>query len=919
MDAAKGKFWRRIPPIGMLALAAFVICIASGIMLVPAYLSASPLDSLALLSLKNPAGIFVRSLHYWSAAAFLFLTIAHIVDHLMRRSERRVRYGVWVRLSLTIPVVLAAMLSGFLLRADAAAVQALPVLRTLFGFVPLIGTGLRGLLTGSGTDLSTIYLHHACTATLIIWLTTIEHSRQIVPTVRALTWILPPVLMISVLAVPGLEWRAAAVEKGPWYLVGLQELLHWLPRPQFAVWLGGAVLSLVVFLPRLSWHLYSPARWTLGIAVVLFSVLSLVGLGFRGAGWRWMSPTAVLAGEADFLSWRAYIPPSNMLVGTKVPMVDGRREGCLSCHKHMRGFVAAHDPGTIGCAACHLGNPWTLNKELAHVGMTLTPGNLSVVNQTCGASNCHTDQARRVSLSLMNTLSGVVAVDKYVFGENRDLNAHFNVAALGHSTADTHLRNLCASCHLGQDKLHPGPINETDRGGGCSACHLNYDAAAKVELLKQSASSEPLHHPDISVDVPNEACFGCHSRSGRISTSYQGWHETLLDEKTAQASSGWPSHFRLLADGRVFEKHSADIHAEKGMTCIDCHVASEVMGDGSIAAHENDAIRISCADCHARGKTATREFAQLDPETQQIVAMRKLNEPGRRFVATGSGAVSYPNMFMESAGHPALLPANSKTLLQPKPRAEVCAGEIHKRLECNACHTAWAPQCVTCHTSFDRRAQGWDHLAGKDVSGSWQEQPGEYLADAPVLGVERVTSADGTSRERITTFIPGMILQLDAPSGSGKNATRFARLFAPSSAHTIATRARDCRSCHANPAALGYGRGQLKYAVNGRSAEWDFRPGYAGGLEDGLPSDAWIGFLQEPGTNTTTRKEARPFTLEEQRRILLVGACLACHSEKDRRIARVFADFKDYRSALSRKCVLPDRQMAAVHAGGAAQ
>ena len=70
--------------------------------------------------------------------------------------------------------------------------------------------------------------------------------------------------------------------------------------------------------------------------------------------------------------------------------------------------------------------------------------------------------------------------------------------------------------------------------------------------------------------------------------------------------------------------------------------------------------------------------------------------------------------------------------------------------------------------------------------------------------------------------------------------------------------------------------------------------------------DAWIGFLQEQGANTTTRKNARPFSLKEQRNILLVGACLACHNEKDRRIAAVFADFKNYRAALSQQCRLPD-------------
>lgn len=913
------RLWQRIPPLGMLALAAFVICAATGIMLVPAYIPGLPLDSLALVLLKNPAGIFARSLHYWSAQAFLALALAHVVDHLLRRSESKVRFGVWLRLSVAIPVVVGVMLSGFLLRADAAAVQALQILRTLLGFVPLMGAALPRLLTGSGTDLTTVYLHHACTATLILWLVTIEHSRRIMPTMRAAGWTLPPVLLLSLLLVPGLEWGEAAVEKGPWYLVGLQELLHWLRTPQVAVWLVLGGLALLILLPTLPSLLRSRAKWTLTVAVCAYAVLTIVGLGLRGDGWKFNWPTKVLAGAVDFLSYRAYASPGPTLLETKVPIIRERREGCLACHQGMTGFVPAHEPGTVGCAACHLGNPFTLNKSLAHAGMTLTPGNLSVVKQTCGASNCHGDQAERVRGSLMNTMSGVVAVDKFVFGESRDLDAHFDVAALKHSPADTHLRNLCASCHLGQDKSQPGPASEQDRGGGCSACHLRYYGAAGAEVRNRGSASAPLHHPEISVNVPRQACFGCHSRSGRIATNYEGWHETLLDEKSARTASGWPAQFRQLADGRIFEKQPADVHFEKGMTCIDCHLPSEVMGDGTAHAHEKDAVRISCADCHAAGPTPTKQFAQLDAETQQVIAMRKLNEPGRRFVISKSGSVAYPNVFLYSDGQPLLVLAESTKLLKPKPSAAVCAGSIHQRLDCVACHTAWAPQCVNCHTSFDRATQGWDHLAGKYVNGTWDEQAGSFLGDAPALGVQRVRKSDGQSEERVTTFVPGMILTVELPNGNAKGRIQFHRLFAPASAHTIVTQARDCRSCHVNPAALGYGRGELRYVVTHRTGEWKFTPAFATSREDGLPLDSWIGFLQETRDDTTTRKGARPFSLDEQRRILLVGACLKCHRENEPRVAAVFADFRQYRAALSMQCRLPEWVESGSRGNGAAR
>ena len=907
-EQAGGRYWRRIPPLGMLAFAAFVICILTGIMLVPAYLPGAAMDSLALLLLKSPTGVFVRSLHYWSAQAFLVLTLAHLIDHLLNRSETTVSFGVWLRLSLTVPVTIGAMLSGFLLRGDAPAAQALQILRSLLRLVPLIGTTLPQLLTGSGSDLTAVYLQHACTATLIIWLVTIEHARRILPRAQAILWTLPPVVALSLFLVPGLVARGDSIEKGPWYLVGLQELLHWLPWPQVVVWLALLGLLALILLPMCSPHKRVWFRWVMAAATLAYVILTVVGIGFRGDGWRLQSPRAVWSDQADFISARSYIPADTALLAKTVPMVGGQREGCLACHQGMTGFVAAHEPGTLGCAACHLGNPFTLNKNLAHVGMTLTPGNLSIVNRTCGASNCHGEVEARVRGSLMNTMSGVVSVDKFVFGENADLDAHFDVAALNHSPADTHLRGLCASCHLGQDKPEPGPIDESSRGGGCSACHLRYDSAAVVELQHRGGPSAPLHHPDISIQVHQQACFGCHSRSGRIATNYEGWHETLLDESAARKKPGWPAQFRLLADGRVFERRPADVHFEKGMTCIDCHVASEVMSDGVAHAHERNAVKISCADCHAAGATPAKEFAQLDAETQQVAAMRKLNEPGRRFVVSQSGSVDYANVFLGKDGRPQVALIESTKLLQPKPAAAVCArsGPMHERLECGACHTAWAPQCISCHTSFDPKAQGWDHLDGRSVSGAWQEETGDYQSDAPPLGVAVGAGPRGKREERITTFVPGMIVNLKLPSGEAKSGSEFHRFFAPASPHTTSAQSRDCRSCHANPAALGYGRGQLKYEIKGGAGKWLFTPAYPRSRQDGLPMDAWIGFLQEPRAGTTTRNDARPFNLQEQRNILLVGACLECHSEKDRRIAAVFGDFKNYRASLSRQCRLPD-------------
>jgi len=167
----------------------------------------------------------------------------------------------------------------------------------------------------------------------------------------------------------------------------------------------------------------------------------------------------------------------------ELPKILGHREGCLICHLPMNGFEKAHDPTAIGCASCHLGNAFTMNKAETHKGVVLVPGNLAQVKRTCGTSRCHPLLARRVIDALMATGRGMVSVDRFVFGETDSPDGVGNLSELGSSPADDHLRRLCASCDLGKNKENSRPIDSLSRGGGCTACHLKYSPEAK-EVLK---------------------------------------------------------------------------------------------------------------------------------------------------------------------------------------------------------------------------------------------------------------------------------------------------------------------------------------------------------------------------------------------------------------------------------------------------
>jgi hypothetical protein len=55
----------------------------------------------------------------------------------------------------------------------------------------------------------------------------------------------------------------------------------------------------------------------------------------------------------------------------------------------------------------------------------------------------------------------------------------------------------------------------------------------------------------------------------------------------------------------------------------------------------------------------------------------------------------------------------------------------------------------------------------------------------------------------------------------------------------------------------------------------------------------------------STRDDVRPFDVEEQRRILTVGACLTCHLPDSLPMQRAVRDFKAVVDARSTACLLP--------------
>ncbi|MBN1822160.1 MAG: cytochrome b N-terminal domain-containing protein [Prolixibacteraceae bacterium] len=887
---------------GTFALAMFWLVIVSGIFLAIPFDVKSPYLNISNIMVSNPWASLIRNYHYWSSQFFLILSLIHLYDHFHYKAKIGLKKGISFRLSFAVLIIFMAMISGFLLKGDSDSQQARQILQALAERIPLIGKSLAFSILGEPESYQLIYVHHIASFTVFIAIVMVEHSRKYWPQTSDFILSFISTLVLSYFFSAPLHDNLNPAVKGPWYFVGFQEILHWLKHPEWSLLFFLLILILIYFVNSGKKKISFFSKRTLLVFAGFYFILTLIGLFFRGERWKWTNPwneDYTYSVLHNFKTSKINLMPDFELTqAAGSPVIQGRKESCLVCHNDIHGFTDSHAPETIGCFSCHGGNPFATCKKQSHRKMILIPGNLETAPQTCGTIQCHPDITERVPTGLMATLSGMISVDRFVFNEQDNPDILTNVHKLANTPADEHLRNLCVRCHLGNPKTEYGPVNEESRGGGCLACHLNYSPEAEKALTENTWDIIKIH-PEISLQIGNNHCFGCHSRSGRISTSYEGWHETTLEAGQMPDSS----NYRLVEGTRVFIKKQADAHHELGLECIDCHHSYEAMGNRTHYAHEEEQQDVQCSDCHFEGKPTTINAGNLDNESALIASLRFGNISEKKFLVTKKYNHVLINTYLENDSV-FLVTKNTGKKMTMKPPATVCARDkAHSGLSCSSCHTSWAPTCIGCHNTYDKKEPGYNMIKNREQKGSWVEYIGEYEAKLPALGVRKEKD-----KTEIIPVIPGMILSIDKNSftNNKSDAEIFHRFYAPAAPHTTSAKGRSCKSCHNDPVALGYGEGKLSYEIKSGKGEWKFIPLFERDKHDGLPADAWIDFLETREGKVSTRTNVFPFSSDQQKRILNAGACLTCHEENSKIMIESLNNFENLLKKRSQQCVLPD-------------
>ncbi len=523
-------------------------------------------------------------------------------------------------------------------------------------------------------------------------------------------------------------------------------------------------------------------------------------------------------------------------------------EMCLSCHKDEK-LDPAHDSQVIGCSPCHLGDPLSVDKDKAHSGIVLNPGDLRVAHKTCGIEGCHPADIAKVKNSLMATNRGILSTLMYYWGEAPTQNGDYTVEKLLESgetsLALDYYRKLCATCHLWKQKndLPGAPEFFNEKGGGCSACHYVLPKGeSRTSVMdftdKTEKDKKKKPHPLIIKKVPEENCVRCHNRSGRIGLSYSGIFEA--EGYGTPYEKGGLSEKQLPGD-RFYLEVADDVHHEKGMSCIDCHTRDEIMGDGTSYAHYEEQLEISCEMCHSENPGTTRKGKKVNNiirNDNKNILIGKLDE---------------------------------KKHLLNVPKENVCNFSGHKRLSCESCHSTWVPQCYGCHAKRDASEKDLDKLTLKETEGWWEEGRSYIRYEKPMLGVWK---------NDVVIVTPGcqdIVTLIDADGNIEGGFNRFT--MAAINPHTTQAKGRQCQECHASPKVVGLGEG----TVFKKDGKWGFVPldlgvdtlsGKTVGFDsfvsiDGIP-------LQE-----SSRKDLRPFNKEELQSILRIGLCLECHQQYD--------------------------------------
>jgi ubiquinol-cytochrome c reductase cytochrome b subunit len=263
---------------GEWSLISLFISVLSGILVAFQYDPATPLYSASSLDLLVPFGDYFRSLHFYSSQLFFLISIVHLWA-IFEHTDSYGR-GQWIRLAATLPVTLLLLFTGYVLRADSTGSSAGLIAENIITAIPAIGTPLNDLLFSITDDgMKRVYVNHIIGFGIVWGVLAWEHLRRYRTSFQSHPLLTATILLGCLLPAAPFELERLGIFhiNGPWFFLGLQELLRFLP-PLFAGVLLPSTLLLALCLLQRRNRYYPRIRTFILGWLFIYTLLSAIAL-----------------------------------------------------------------------------------------------------------------------------------------------------------------------------------------------------------------------------------------------------------------------------------------------------------------------------------------------------------------------------------------------------------------------------------------------------------------------------------------------------------------------------------------------------------------------------------------------------------------------------------------------------------------
>ncbi len=208
--------------------ASFLLAILTGIILSYPFREDSPLVSTVGIEAVVPFGYLFRYLHYYTGQFTFLLLVWHTTEALLSKAYERRSFKDWFLLTSTYPLTILALFTGYIVRGDETGFAAGRIAENLAASIPFLGSILNRIffaVTEEGVHRA--YMAHVFFSIGVLVALGIWHFRPRRLSIKDLSLWATAALSLSFLYPPALEAPFFSTNlKGPWFFLGVQELLR---------------------------------------------------------------------------------------------------------------------------------------------------------------------------------------------------------------------------------------------------------------------------------------------------------------------------------------------------------------------------------------------------------------------------------------------------------------------------------------------------------------------------------------------------------------------------------------------------------------------------------------------------------------------------------------------------------------------